>query len=621
MSCTVQYTIKDTTLYTIKGINMGAISTPLRWLFRTIFISALILVVAVPVGFMVFFDPNDFKPELSQTLSKQTGFNVEIKGDLSHQFWPNLGFTANDISVADHNQAVGSVKHIHLSLPLTALIRGDITINKIRCDGLSLKLTQAQLGNITENKNSTSNATEASMTPSNKKDFRFAVNAINISNSDIQFSDQANDIHYHARNINLKGQDFMTLAAPIEGGLSLSFRDKKQNQQWQTDIATQGELDLRQLGKIQFQTQNTRINWQQGAQAWDFLLGAKLLFTPNALEASDVSIQSKDSRLTGWITVPWQADKTKTFALHSKKLVLNQFVNLATAEFRDEPQGHIALVASKPSAELLKGNVQIDHLIADKLDIHNLKTSVSMTQNRWHLPQLTANLYQGSLKANVAGEMNANAPIKTQGSLSGVNAQAMLSDLKGIKQLSGTVSSNFDLLLHPKNGLNGRFSLNMQNGILHGVDIRHAFTMADALIRQKVPTDTKGGNQTSFGSLRANFSAHNNVLNNNDFKIQAQDFYANGAGTINLNQQRIDYKLKARRHKDNENNLPLAIKVYGPLSNPTIQPDVDEYVKAILEQQIKNTLKDEANKLLDKNKLDDKIGNEIDKNLKKLFKF
>lgn len=67
----------------------------IKWLLALL----VTLVVAVTLYLTVFFDPNDFKPEIVNAVKKQTGRELVIGDDLSWTFFPTVGINLGDFTL------------------------------------------------------------------------------------------------------------------------------------------------------------------------------------------------------------------------------------------------------------------------------------------------------------------------------------------------------------------------------------------------------------------------------------------------------------------------------------------------------------------------------------------
>ena len=112
----------------------------IKWFVITI--SALLLVIVLYLT--VFFEPNDFKPQLVDIVKEKTGRDLSISSDLSWTFFPTLGIELNGISLSNpagfDNESMVEINHLVAEIALMPLLKTEIKIAKINLDGLTVIL-------------------------------------------------------------------------------------------------------------------------------------------------------------------------------------------------------------------------------------------------------------------------------------------------------------------------------------------------------------------------------------------------------------------------------------------------------------------------------------------------
>jgi AsmA protein len=630
---------------------MGAFSTGFKLLLKFLFLCLAIVIIA-PIGLFFIFNTSDFKPQVSEALSKYTGHQITINGEIKTNFWPWIGLDVQDVQISQPQNFgdgyLAQAKSLGLKMPVKSLLQWKFDIDTLKIEQLNLNLIKNTNGKFnwesvnTDTKDSNikttalKNEKESKQKSKAAKDIKLSLNNIELSNCAVKFHDAKQNISYKINNINLSGENFSTLAAPLSGKMNVYFIDHaNKNSNWQAQAGVKGQLDLSKLGNLSFESDESIFSWKKvNKQAIDATISGKIQVNPEIIDASDLKLTSMGSTVTGWAKIPHSTSDDINFYLHSNKINLQNFANLAAngeqMYFSENDYGtHIEFASSTQNKQQKAvGNIEISHLLYNKLDLYKVTASAVIDSQGIKLNPISANGYSGHLRAAVNQSWAKGAPTKISGQLKQIDIKNLLTDLYSNQKVSGKLDSSFDISLHPANGLNGTIKNKIYNGILNGVDIRYYFGQADSLIRKKPNTETNR-KMTPFGNLNATFIARNNVLSNQDLHLTNNDFYANGEGIINLNSQTLNYKIKARRHKDNDNNLPLAIKITGPIDDPNIQPDLDEYVKTLIERELKGNLEDQVGKILGNDKtpdgtnqgIDNKIEKEINRGLKKLFKF
>jgi hypothetical protein len=140
-----------------------------------------------------------------------------------------------------------------------------------------------------------------------------------------------------------------------------------------------------------------------------------------------------------------------------------------------------------------------------------------------------------------------------------------------------------------KTSMSGTAGMNIQNGVLNGVDLGYFYAQGNNLMNSKnvgkalgaTTALEKGTNtgKTEFVAAKANFNLNAGVITNNDLLVYNSRIYGAGAGTVNLNANTVDYKFKIQGASKNGDQyspmgqvIPLIIT--GSLDNPKMTVDI-----------------------------------------------
>ena len=123
--------------------------------------------------------------------------------------------------------------------------------------------------------------------------------------------------------------------------------------------------------------------------------------------------------------------------------------------------------------------------------------------------------------------------------------------------------------------------------------------------------------QTSFDQVTANFNIKKGVFHNRDLKLLSPTLIAHGKGSIDINDNSINYRLKVSglhtTASHSQKSWFVPIQVTGTLGAPTFLPDFSALAEHMIEQKIKEHIPKNVTKHLDS------IGNTVGETLKKLF--
>ena len=101
-----------------------------------IFLLSLVLIVVLGVGALIsFVDPNDFKPLISREVKNVTGRDLNINGDISWSFWPNVGLSITKVGLSNPEgfaeKNLLQFNEASLSVAVTPLMSKTLQINKV----------------------------------------------------------------------------------------------------------------------------------------------------------------------------------------------------------------------------------------------------------------------------------------------------------------------------------------------------------------------------------------------------------------------------------------------------------------------------------------------------------
>jgi AsmA protein len=179
-------------------------------------------------------------------------------------------------------------------------------------------------------------------------------------------------------------------------------------------------------------------------------------------------------------------------------------------------------------------------------------------------------LYKGTGQGKVTVDGAAATPAVSESfTLQNVDVEPLLHDAAGMDQLSGTGGLDMSVAGHGKSqrdiiaSLSGKGSLALDKGTLKGIDMLAAVKSAAASL-------AGGSSQTNFTTLTATYTIANGILKNNDLKMNAPGLPVTGAGTVDLPQRRVNYKLTPKIAGE----LSVPVNITGPWDNLSYRPDL-----------------------------------------------
>lgn len=216
---------------------------------------------------------------------------------------------------------------------------------------------------------------------------------------------------------------------------------------------------------------------------------------------------------------------------------------------------------------------------ANSIEYHNIKIGKSAlivhlkdTRLTADLTQLT--LYKGSGQGKVMVDGSGAVPaIQETFALKGVDMQPLLHDAANVNLLAGNGSLDMAIDGHGRSqrdiisSLAGKGSLHLDKGKLEGVNIIGIMKNAAKALSMGL---VGSGNDTDFSTLSGTYTITNGVLKNNDLQLVSSELPMTGAGTIDLPQRQVDYRLTPKV----AGALAVPVLITGPWDHLSYRPDI-----------------------------------------------
>lgn len=204
---------------------------------------------------------------------------------------------------------------------------------------------------------------------------------------------------------------------------------------------------------------------------------------------------------------------------------------------------------------------------------------------RLSVPQ--AGFYDGLISADITANGAGDIPaITLVAGMEGVQALPLLSDAGGFDRIEGRLKASVEVTgagadsYALARSLNGPVSLAVNDGALRGIDVAGLVRNVRTLIGAGYTQDASA--RTEFSELTVPVVIANGVAKASDIRVLGPFIRMSGAGAVDLADQTIDMRLDPRvvGSLDGQggdfdvSGLGMPIMVTGPLSSPSIYPDL-----------------------------------------------
>ena len=321
----------------------------------------------------------------------------------------------------------------------------------------------------------------------------------------------------------------------------------------------------------------------------------------NNFKVSKLAVVLDDTHVNGTFAV---GDAVQ-FALDVDQMNLDRYL---PPKEKDQPKKS---KTDEPPAQLpvetlrslnASGRVKAGNLVFSGMKLSDVVLSLNGKDGKVKLDPMAANLYTGTYAGDVGIDATGKLPRVTLNSnLKDVQIESLLMDLTG-KAASLTGKTDINLAVFGagvdtntiKNSLNGQGQLNVEQGILRGIDVRQVLEQVEMMVEDKRLGKVDQGKETKFDSITAGLDFNSGVVSNKDFLLLAPGFKVTGGGTLaRLNDMTWKYDLKiavdesrATREQKTYNigDYTIPVGCRGEIDPKNCKPDVTEIVKVAIQK-------------------------------------
>ncbi|MGI2225609.1 AsmA family protein [Shewanella frigidimarina] len=591
-----------------------------KWLLAIV----LTIVVGITVYLTMFFDLNNFKPQIVDAVKKQTGRDLQISQDLSWSVFPSLGIKLGGISLSNPNgftpASMLDVNEAVANVALMPLFSQQIEVDLLKLDGLTLNLVTQKDGKTSfDGLTAETSAEKPQSTSSNSEAMSLQtldIGGIELTNTNINIIDMASNT---TQTFSLKsftlGQFSLGQFADFAYEFSATLPDMQ--------LASSGQGEI----KVDQALQNVTINdfdMVHKAQG-DSLPGKaitaelstqmKMALDAKTMELQLTKMSAMDLAATGDIKINYGNSIPKiAMNLDVGDIDVDALLPKQEGDAKENEATPETAPSKEPDLSALKSVDLTLNLTAKSIKVSNILTQnwqMKMAVNKGvlTLSSLTADLYEGKLA--LSAKLDGRKAVPTyvfDKKLTGVQIRPLLTDAAEVDLLSGTASfevkgSGASLIVdNLKNNLNAVGKFEVADGSLYGVNIPQMIRSAQQKLKGDLSADKKEELKTDFTSLTGSFTMKDAVVTNPDLAMASPLIRLNGKGTANIATEALDYtlttsvvgSLSGQGEAADESlkgiDIPLTIK--GTFQEPKFGIDT----KALLEGQFK----DEADKAKEK---------------------
>jgi AsmA protein len=265
-------------------------------------------------------------------------------------------------------------------------------------------------------------------------------------------------------------------------------------------------------------------------------------------------------------------------------------------------------------------DLQVESIKAREIEVGESALAVRLKDGRLAADLTKLSLYDGSGTGALLVDSRPSAPKMGMAfDLTGVAAKPLLTDAAGFERLEGTGDIQFDVAAQGDSqkaliaDLDGEGAISFTDGAIVGINVAK-------MVRNVGNAFTGGGGtqKTDFAELAGTFTIMDGVLKNDDLVMLNPLLRVRGAGTADLNQRTVDYRLTPKAVASLEgqggdverSGIAVPVIIKGPWHDISYRPDME----AVLKDAIKDpeAMKKDAEKAIKSLKESGDIGSALD---------
>lgn len=210
-----------------------------------------------------------------------------------------------------------------------------------------------------------------------------------------------------------------------------------------------------------------------------------------------------------------------------------------------------------------KLDVSTPNVITDRLKLGQTQMDVTLRDGVLNANLPTMALYGGDGAMDLTFDASKPVPSLTlTAGLNELNGNNFLSAIAGFTKASGQAKTELSITSSGRSqaeimrGLNGQGGFGLFDGQIQGIDASKFLTgLDDALKSRSLPSGIGSSQITKFKDLAGLFKIEDGVVSINEFNLAAIGVSANGVGTIDMGNQKMDFRFRPKLTGDNANKL------------------------------------------------------------------
>jgi AsmA protein len=338
-------------------------------------------------------------------------------------------------------------------------------------------------------------------------------------------------------------------------------------------------------------------------------LDTRFAIDGDSAELGDVTLVLDDTTIKGNFTLASFEQPAYRFSLDVDRVDADRYLppKARDAEAGEATAGDIELPQNNTMN--LDGTMRVGALKLAGMDFQEVTSRIVIGGGNLKLENASAQLYGGTFAGNFHVRAAGDEPgLALDGRAASLSLEPLITALTGEPaNVSGTGSFDLNLagsgrtVIANVQTAAGNVSFDMTDGAIKGFNLGHALCSAYNAT-QRAPAPPEQAAQTSYVGIKGSAVVTAGTAQSNDLLARTSFMDINGAGSLHLVEQQLDYELDAKL------TAPIAIEncstldefiggelpftVRGKVTSPTILPDFSKLVRQQLREELQDRLQD-----------------------------
>jgi AsmA protein len=338
-------------------------------------------------------------------------------------------------------------------------------------------------------------------------------------------------------------------------------------------------------------------------------VGTRFTVTKDGAQLDDLVLVLDETTIKGTFTLQGFDAPAYRFALDVDRVDADRYLppKARDAQAGEQTAGDLELPQNNTMN--LDGTMQIGALKLAGMQFSDVGSRILIGGGDLELTNARARLYGGSFAGNFHVRAAGNDPgLALDGRATGLELEPLIAALTGEPpNFSGTGS--FDLSLAGKGRTvienvrtaGGNVNFDMVGGAIKGFNLGRTLCSAYN-VTQRAPGPPELPAVTEYQAIKGSAVVTAGTATSNDLLARTSFMDINGAGTLQLAEQRLDYELDAKltgpiaiencQTLDEFVGGELPFRIKGTVTDPTITPDFSKLIRRQLREGIQDRLED-----------------------------